>query len=303
MSINAKRPRRRDTVEVFKTRLAEVIRASGLTRSAFARRVGTDRSTLTQLLAADNVRLPRAETLAAVSAEFQVSVDWLLGLSQEGQVGVDLLDDTLSIETGAGSPVDARLHRWQAEAVGYKIRYVPSTLPDLLKTSAVFHYEYDEHAQVPAEAHQERAEARLEYHRRPETDMEVCSSVQSVQSFARGEGMWHGLDVAARREQLQTMIALVDELYPTFRWFLFDGRRRFSAPLTVFGPLRAAIYMGDRYVVLSATAHVRALTEHFDDLIRAAVVQPADAIGFLREQLDGIAPARRGGPRAGIAAR
>ena len=32
------------------------------------------------------------------------------------------------------------------------------------------------------------------------------------------------------------MIQLVDELYPTFRWFLFDGSRRYAAPVTVFGP-------------------------------------------------------------------
>ena len=38
--------RRDETVELFRERLEEVIRNSGLRRSAFARRIGIDRSTL-----------------------------------------------------------------------------------------------------------------------------------------------------------------------------------------------------------------------------------------------------------------
>ena len=70
------------------------------------------------------------------------------------------------------------------------------------------------------------------------------------------------------------MIALLDELYPRFRWFLFDGLRNFAAPYTIFGPLRAALYLGGMYFVLNSTEHVRVLTQHFDTLIRAALVQP-----------------------------
>lgn len=275
---------RRATVERFKHRLQQVIDQSGSSRAAFAERLGMDRSTLTQLLAEGNVRLPRAETVVAIASSCRVSADWLLGLSEVGQVGVDMVADTVSIETGAGSPLDQRLRRWQAEAVGYKIRYVPSTLPDLLRSETVIRYEYGA-APVPAESHIERAGEKLAWNRRPETDTEVCSPVQTMEEFARGEGIWRGLDRGARISQLQSMIELVHELYPTFRWFLFDGRRRFSAPFTVFGPLRAALYLGDRYLVLSGTSHVRSLIEHFDDLIRAAVVQPADTVSFLERQL------------------
>ena len=49
---------RRDTVEIFRTRLLEVIEQSGMSRSEFARRIGADRSTLSQLLASDGTRLP-----------------------------------------------------------------------------------------------------------------------------------------------------------------------------------------------------------------------------------------------------
>src|SRR3546814_14971478 len=75
---------------------------------------------------------------------------------------------------------------------------------------------------------------------RPETDLEVCSSLQSIEGFARGQGIWEKLPVASRKLQLESMIALVDELYPTLRWFLYDGLEHYSAPITIFGPTRAA---------------------------------------------------------------
>ncbi len=273
---------RRKTVEVFRERLAEVIERSALSRMAFAARVGLDRSTLSQLLSQGNERLPRAETIAAIAEREQVSVDWLLGLSQEGQIGADLVVPALEIESGAASPADERLARWHAEAAGYKIRYVPTTLPDLLKTEEVIRYEYQEYGSRVPTVRIEQAEQRLAYSRRPETDMEACSSLQSIEDFARGQGVWKGLPAESRAAQLSAMTALLDELYPTFRWFLFDGRQRYSVPLTIFGPRRAAVYVGNMYFVLNSTEHIRVLTRHFDDLIRAAVVQPPDVFDFLK---------------------
>ena len=66
------------------------------------------------------------------------------------------------------------------------------------------------------------------------------------------------------------MAKLAGELYPNYRLFLFDGRRVFSAPYTVFGRIRVAIYVGDMYLVVSSVEHIRAFTRHFDDLIRHA---------------------------------
>ncbi len=276
---------RREIVQLFRERLEEVIQRSGVSRSAFAGRVGLDRSTLSQLLAADQDRLPRAETIAAIARSAQVSVDWLLGLSQEGQLSIDMLPRALEIEPGGDASADECLRRWHGEAAGYKIRYVPDTLPDLLKSEEVIRYEFGredgrEDERVP-EARIEEAEGRLAYSRRPETDMEACSAVQSVEGFARGEGIWRQLPARVRRDQLDRMIETLDELYPTFRWFLYDGRERHCAPLTIFGPLRAAIYIGAVYLVLNSTEHIRALTRRFDDLIRGAVVQPPDVGGLL----------------------
>ncbi|MDX1422509.1 MAG: helix-turn-helix transcriptional regulator [Kiloniellales bacterium] len=271
---------RREIVEVFRERLGEVIRRTSRSRSAFANEIGLDRSTLSQLLSSEHARLPRAETIAAIARRAQVSVDWLLGLSQEGQLGADMLSQALDleIEPGSGSPADERLKRWHAEAAGYKIRYVPSTLPDLLKTEAVIRYEFQLQDTRLPRVRLEEAERRLAYSRRPETDMEVCSSVQSLAGFARGEGIWSGLPAADRRDQIERMIQTLDELYPTLRWFLFDGLKSYCVPMTVFGPLRAAVYIGDMYLVLNSTEHIRELTSRFDNLIRAAVVQPPEVV-------------------------
>lgn len=278
---------RTETVGLFRQRLTEVIERSGMSRSAFAAALGLDRSTLSQLLAADNERLPRAETIIAVAAMAQVSVDWLLGLSQIEQSGAELVENALEIEPNAAQPLDERLARWHAEAIGYKIRYVPTSLPDLLKSEDVIRYEYgltDERLQA---LRIEQSEARLAYSRRPETDMEVCSPVQSLEGFVRGEGIWRELKRKSRRAQTERMIELLEELYPTLRWFLFDGRRRFSVPFTIFGPQRAAVYFGNMYFVFNATRQIRVLTRHFDELIRAATVQPTEVAGLLRRLLEG----------------
>ncbi len=275
--------RRYEMVGIFRERLNSVIQQSGRSRSAFAAEVGIDRSTLSQLLSDANDRLPRAETIAAIANKAQVSTDWLLGLSQEGQLGTDVLAPALEVEAGSASPGDARLLRWQAEALGYKIRYVPTTLPDLLRTEEVIRYEYGEYGTHVPEGRIEQTEAQLAYSRRPETDMEACSSFQSLEAFARGEGVWRNLSAKTRRAQIDWMIVLLDELYPTFRWFLYDGLKRYSAPLTIFGPKRVAIYLGNMYFVFNSTEHIRVLTRHFDELIRVAVVQPSDVIDFLKK--------------------
>ena len=105
---------------------------------------------------------------------------------------------------------------------------------------------------------------------------------------ASGQGIWSGLPPQARRRQLEQIIKLSEELYPTFRWFFYDALVRYSAPLTVFGPTRAVLYIGQMYLALSSTEHIQQLTKNFDDLIRAAVVQPPDVPDHLRALLDSV---------------
>ncbi len=283
---------RRETVRLFQARLASGLARMELNRSEFARQVGIDRSTLSQLLSPATDRLPRAETVAAIANLLQVSTDWLLGLSQDAQRGADILEQSVRFEGGSALDTDALLARWRAEAAGYKIRYVPTNLPDLVKTPELIRYEYEQFAaRTPDQALRESEDQR-QYSRLSEAEFEICCAIQELESFAGGVGIWRGLDVALRRRQLQAIIAMLEELYPTVRWFLYDGRTRYSAPLTIFGPTRAAVYMGQMYFVFNTTEHIRLLTRHFDELIRAAVVQPPDVpavVQGLLDELDGDA--------------
>lgn len=271
---------KRELGPVFRERLEDVVRRSGATRAAFAKSIGVDRSALTQLLAGQSTRLPRADTLRSISERYSVSLDWLLGLSQDETLAAEI-KPALEIAEADDSNNDTLLERWHKDAAGYKIRYVPAQVPDLLRTPDLIAYEYSGRA-APSPSWQLRnAEFRLDYTRRPETDMEVCMPRQRLELLAEGKGLWRGLDRPARQAQLAYMATLVEELYPSFRLFLYDQRRTFSIPYTVFGPQRAAIYVGEMYIVLNATEHIRSLTRHFDNLIRHAVVSSNESAAYI----------------------
>lgn len=272
---------KRDLSGLFRERLKLLIDRSGLNQSTFAASVGIDRSALSQLLAGTSTRLPRAETLLNIAAENKVSLDWLLGLSQdEGITGE--LRASLEIADGTGGFDRTLLARWHAEAVGTKIRYVPTGIPDLLRTETVIDYEAEAAAQNRS-AQRDEAQYRINYNRRPETDMEVCMPRQTLEIFARGQGIWADLPASVRASQIEHMARLIDDLYPTFRLFLFDGRQRYSIPYTIFGPIRAAIYVGGLYLVLNATQPINTLTRHFDQLIRGAEINAHEAAGFVEQ--------------------
>jgi hypothetical protein len=124
--------------------------------------------------------------------------------------------------------------------------------------------------------------SRLEYLRQPDTEFECCTPLQNLEALARGEDIWRTLKLAQRRAQLEQIIALCDELYPRFRLFLYDRKQLCSVPLTVFGPQRAAIYLGQTYFVSHSTDHIRALTRHFDQIVRSASVQPTEIAAYLQ---------------------
>ena len=176
---------------------------------------------------------------------------------------------------------------------------MPATLPDLLKTDGVIRYEYRDQVAASPRSQIAVTSEMLETQRLPESDLEVCSPLQSIETFTRGEGVWRDLHIAERRHQLQHMIDLVAELYPTFRWFLYDGLHRYAAPMTIFGPKRAVFYVGDMFLVLNGTEHIRALAGRFDELIRAAVVQPSDVVKCLQGLLGELRPRRGRDPKPG----
>ena len=273
---------RREILPRFQQRLREVLARSELNQTDFAHAAGLDRSTLSQLLAAGADRLPRVESIAAIAQVGSVSLDWLLGLSQGDKPDAGMVDESLQIERDAPSPLDERLLRWHTEAAGYRIRHIPTTFPDLLKTDSVIEHEYGHYVTLSPRRQIGITQSRLEYLRQPETEIECCTSLQTFEALARGEDIWRALPLRVRRTQLEQVVALCDELYPRFRLFLYDRKRLFSVPFTVFGPMRAAIYLGHTYFVFQSTDHIRALTRHFDQIVRGASVQPTEIGGFLQ---------------------
>ncbi len=273
---------RQVVLDRFRERLGNMLDADPQTHSAFARSAGIDRSTLSQLLSPQNSRLPRAETLVALSRATGASIDWLLGLSNDGPARTDIVREELSFSSRELSPFDESLIEWYDESIGQKVRYVPATLPDLLKTEAVIRHEVTRFATVRPEHKIETAEAPLMMARAPGSDVECCSSIQMLEGFSRGHGVWATLDRQQRIEQLDHMIEVTEELYPTLRWFLYDARKRYAGAITIFGLTRAVLYLGQLHIVLTNEDHIIAFVEQFDDLVRASSVQPPDIPRLLR---------------------
>ncbi len=262
---------------------------AGLNRAQLAGHARIDRSTLGQLLDEKSTRLPNGHTLAELSNVLGVSADWLIGLTEEMQTMTTFLEGALNFTPQKNrAPVDENLAQWHEETAGMKIRHVPSTLPDLMKTEDLLRYEYRDYVVKTSEQAIADTRSKLAYSRLPQTDMEICIPVQALEVFAAGMGIWDGLERKTRAQQLEHMAYLVRELYPGIRLYGFDHATHFSAPYTVFGTVRAALYIGQSYVVLNTTAHIRQLIHHFDDLIRNARVhahEMADYLETLRSKI------------------
>ncbi len=267
----------------FRERLRDVIEQSNLNHSRFARSIRVDRSTLSQLLSPTSLRLPRADTLAAIAEKYQTSTDWLLGLTHEGPVAAQLVTGPLEFEDFSGTSVNEKIISWHREADEQKVRHVPATLPDLLKTKEVVEYEYRRYGAGPSEQSIHDTHVLLLQQRREESEMEVCQAIQDLRGFARGEGIWSNLPHAVRVAQLEHIIELLEELYPRFRWFLFDGREVHSAAFTIFGTFRAVVFVGQAYLVLNSREHIRLFSRRFDELIRSATVQPIEVAEYIRK--------------------
>lgn len=261
---------KRDRAALFRARLGEAMRERAMSQSALARAVGVDRSTVSQLVKGAGARLPNAQVVGECAAALGVSADWLLGLTDRPETAADILASTLSLTEAPRALVDEQIFRWHREAQGYKIRHVPAGLPDMLKTRAVLEWEYAPHLGRSIDQAIGASEDRLAWMRQTQSDYEIALPLYELFSFVRGEGYYAGLPRAAREEQTNYFVEVAEQLYPRLRLYLFDARRLYSAPVTIFGPLLAAVYIGQNYMVFRDTERVQALTAHFDHLVREA---------------------------------
>ena len=280
---------KRDRARLFRSRLTEALLQSQMSKSALSRAIGVDRSTISQLLKTDDTRLPNAQVIAECAATLGVSADWLLGLADHPEQAAQLLASAMTMTDAPRALVDEQIFGWHQEAAGYKIRHVPATLPDMLKTHAMLDWEYTPQlGRTPNQAIGASRD-RLEWMRTSTSDYEIALPMHELVSFARGQGYYSGLPAEIRQEQIDHMLELHDQLYPSLRLFLFDARRLFSAPISIFGPLLSVIYLGRNYLAFRDKERVQGMIRHFDWLVREAEIPARQVPDYLRELRQEIA--------------
>jgi transcriptional regulator with XRE-family HTH domain len=278
---------KRDLAQVFRQRLAEAMASRKVTQAGLARQTGVDRSTISALLQA-GTRMPNAQLAADCARALGISADWLLGLSGRPEPIADLLAASLSLTEAPRALIDERIFAWHQEAAGYKIRHVPATLPDMLKTRAMVEWEYEPQLGRTAEQAIGAFEDRLKWMRGAGSDYEIALPMHELAAFATGSGYYEGVPATLRLDQLQHLMTLCSQLYPSLRVCLFDARKLFSAPVTVFGPLLAVIYLGRHYLAFRDTARVETITGHFDLLVREAEIGARDIVAHLQGLCDRV---------------
>lgn len=272
---------KRDRARAFRDRLSRAMAEAGVTQTALARSIRADRSTLSQALSDDGPRLPGAQVIAACATVLGVSADWLLSLSDRPESARDLVASSLGMTAAARALIDEKIFAWHREAQGYKIRHVPAALPDLLKTEAMLRWEYTPHLGRSADQAIKASGERLDWMRGAQSDYEIAVPLHEFDNFVHATGYYAGLPSDVRRDQLTQLIELCDQIYPRLRLYLFDARRLYSSPITVFGPLLAVIYSGGHYMTFRDRERIETLTAHFDVLVRQAAFTARDVPGYL----------------------
>lgn len=274
---------KRDRASLFRARLATAMEERATTQSGLARAVGVDRSTISQLLNAAGDRLPNAQVVAECASSLGVSADWLLGLTDRPEIAAELLASSMAISAAPRAQVDEQLFAWYREAAGYKIRNVPARLPDMLKTPEMLRWEYEPHLGKTTQQAIAAAEEQLDFMRDSSSDIEFALPLFELDSLVTGGGYYRSCPAEVRKAQVQQFCNLHEQLYPSVRIFLYDARALYAAPIIVFGPRMAVLYVGQMYLAFRDRERVAAFTRHFDYLVREASVPAHDLPGHLRQ--------------------
>lgn len=273
---------KRSRADLFRLRLTKALEDRGCSQSALARAVGVDRSTISQLLKGQGARMPNAQVVGECARALGVSADWLLGLTDRPETAADILATSMSVTQAPRALVDEQIFQWHKEAAGYKIRHVPAGLSDMLKTREMLEWEYAPHLGRSTKQAIGASEDRLEWMRGTQSDYEIAMPLFEIHSLVRAEGYYAGLPRDIREAQVDRLLEVAQQLYPRLRIYLYDARRLYSAPMTIFGPLLGVIYIGQTYMAFRDTERVQALTGHFDHLVREAHVTARQLPDHLR---------------------
>ena len=277
---------KRERADLFRNRLKEAMLNNGITRSALSRTTNVDRSTIGQLLKDDHPRLPNAQLAADVAVALGVSTDWLLGLTNRPETPGDIVAAALSLSPAERTSADAQLLAWHHEAAGYKVRHVPATLPDILKTSRMLEWEY---ASVPERRLPEAFNAmqdQLAWLSSGVSDYEIAIPIHEIEACAAGTSYYNDVSETIRYEQLNFIADQCDQMFPRLRIFLFDAHQVFSSPVTIFGPNLAVIYVGQCYLAFREIERVKSLSGHFDWLVCEAVVDARNVASYIRSVIE-----------------
>jgi transcriptional regulator with XRE-family HTH domain len=273
---------KRDRSRIFRKRLMEAMFRKNVSRSALARETQVDRSTIGQLLKDDLPRLPNAQLAADAASVLGVSTDWLLGLTNRPETPGDIVAAAMALSPAERISADEQLLEWHQEAAGYKVRHVPATLPDILKTEQLLNWEYSSFRDRRLPEAIIAMQNQLEWLKSGVSDYEIALPVHEVEACATGSAYYGGVGQDVRFEQLNYIADLCDEMFPRLRLFLFDAHTVFSSPVTVFGPNLAVVYVGQCYLAFRESQRVRSLTDHFDWLVREAIVDARGVPDYIR---------------------
>ncbi|WP_298257508.1 helix-turn-helix transcriptional regulator [uncultured Litoreibacter sp.] len=279
---------KRDRAELFRSRIAIAMDNGHVSQSALARAIGVDRSTVSQLLKSETARLPNAQVVGECARVLGVSADWLLGLTDRPELAADLMATALTFSEAPRALADEQIYNWHREAEGYKIRHVPASLPDMLKTREMLEWEYSPHLGRTTEQAIGASEDKLAWMLGAQSDYEIAVPLHELYAMSKGHGYYEGLPVHIRRGQLNRLLELHELLYPSLRLHAFDARKLYSAPVTIFGPKLAVIYLGRNYLAFRDRERVQAITAHFDGLVREADLSSRDMPKLLQNLVDAM---------------
>ncbi|WP_299411933.1 helix-turn-helix transcriptional regulator [uncultured Sulfitobacter sp.] len=276
---------KRYRADIFRSRLEEAMLRKGVSKSALSRAAKVDRSTIGQLLKGDHPRLPNAQLAADVAVAMDVSTDWLLGLTNRPETPGDIVAAALSLSPAERTSADEQLLDWHREAAGYKVRHVPATLPDILKTRRMLEWEYAAVQERRLPEAYNAMQDQLEWLSSGVSDYEIAIPLHEIEACAAGTAYYAGVDIGIRQEQLNLIADTCEQMFPRLRIFLFDAHRVFSSPITVFGPNLAVVYVGQCYLAFREVERVKSLSNHFDWLVREATVDARNVPSFVRALL------------------
>ena len=259
---------KRDLAIVFSERLKLLIGSDKRGIAQFLRDTSVDRSALSQFLDPESVRLPRAEALRRIAQAYGVSIDWLLGMENSTE-GRQQIASSTEIENQVQIDGTTSLSHWYSEAADFKLRYVPSALPDMMNLSSEI-----TGSTIIKDVQQSAAENILGSVKLADIDLEIAMPIQTLEALAVQTGIWHGCSAQLCKQQLLHMAHICETSYPALRLHLYDGCKSFSVPYMIFGKQRIAVYIGEAYLVITTPNQVKTFAHKFDTLVRQTIISP-----------------------------